>query len=66
IGAIAKFFGQAAQMPYGVRSAEKLKQKLQAGLAGDEGSKNGTGVFEVGASDGFARSPTGKHRGVLQ
>ena len=53
-------------MPYGVRSAEKLKQKLQAGLAGDEGSKNGTGVFEVGASDGFARSPTGKHRGVLQ
>lgn len=29
-------------MPYGVRSAEKLEQKLQPGLAGDEGGKNGT------------------------
>jgi transposase len=53
-------------MPYGVRSAEKLEQKLQAGLAGDEGSKDGTGVFGIAAAHGFARSPTGKHRGVLQ
>jgi len=47
IGGVAKFFGQAAQMPHGVRSAEKLEQELQAGLAGDEGSEDGTGFLRL-------------------
>ncbi len=47
IGGVAKFFGQAAQMPHGVRSAEKLEQELQAGLAGDEGSEDGRGFLRL-------------------